>query len=279
MRLHELSLAAFGPFPGAETVDFDALGADRLFLLHGETGAGKTSLLDAVAFALYGKVPGARGEVGRLRSDHATVEVRTEVALELTGGGERLRVTRRPEQERPKARGTGTTRDKAKTTLARQRTDGQWEEVAASHAEVADYLQARIGLTAEQFFQVVLLPQGEFARFLRAEPEERAALLDRLFGASRYRAVEDWLAQRRRDVRDQLGNTDQELARIVARAGQVAGLSTADIPDRADHDWLGELVVTADEGGYIQGQLRRHGASRLRSGLRHTVGIIFHDAE
>src|SRR6201992_1157665 len=98
MRPHRLRVTAFGAFAGSEQVVFDDL--DGLFLLHGETGAGKTTLLDAIAFALYGRVPGARGTARRLRSDHAAPGPATEVQLEATVGGRRLRVTRRPEQQR-----------------------------------------------------------------------------------------------------------------------------------------------------------------------------------
>src|SRR4051795_2049648 len=107
MRLHRLELSAFLAFPEREVVDFDELGEAGLFLLHGRTGAGKTSLLDAVCFALYGDVPGGRCGASRLRSDHARPEVRTEVVLEATLRGRRVRVTRAPEQDRPKRRGEG----------------------------------------------------------------------------------------------------------------------------------------------------------------------------
>src|ERR687883_1321800 len=107
MRVHRLALSAFGPFAGRVEVDLDDAGRDGLFLLWGPTGAGKTTLLDGVVYALYGSVPGARGEERRLRSDHAAPGVRTEVACELTLGDERLLVVRRPEQQRPKLRGTG----------------------------------------------------------------------------------------------------------------------------------------------------------------------------
>jgi len=102
MRLHSLQINAFGPFAGTETVNFDALGADGLFLLHGETGAGKTTVLDAVAFALFGRVPGARSEAKRLLSDHAAADARPQVQLELTVGGRRMRLVRSPEYERAK---------------------------------------------------------------------------------------------------------------------------------------------------------------------------------
>src|SRR5947209_15990486 len=106
MRVHRLALTAFGPFAEQVTVDLDDVARDGLFLLWGPTGAGKTTLLDAVVFALYGTVPGARGHEKRLRSDHADTGTRTEIGCELTLAGERLRITRRPEQARPKKRGS-----------------------------------------------------------------------------------------------------------------------------------------------------------------------------
>src|SRR5437763_8174637 len=114
MRLHKLEVAAFGPYRTREVVDFDALGADGLFLLHGDTGAGKTTLLDAVAFGLFGVVPGARGQVKQLRCDFAEPHELTEVVLELTVQGQRMRIVRSPEYERPKRRGEGSTKQQAK---------------------------------------------------------------------------------------------------------------------------------------------------------------------
>ena len=117
MRPHRLRVTAFGAFGGTVEVCFDDLAASGLFLLHGETGAGKTTLLDAIGFALYGRVPGERGKTRRLRSDHAAAGTRTEVRLEATIGGRRMRITRKPEQDRPKLRGRGTTTEQAKILL------------------------------------------------------------------------------------------------------------------------------------------------------------------
>lgn len=197
MRLHRLELTAFGPFAAPQSVDFDELSAAGLFLLHGPTGAGKTSVLDAVCFALYGQVPGARPAT-RLRSDHAAPGTPTEVVLELTLGGRRLEITRRPEQPRAKKRGTGTTMDKA-VTLLREQIGGQWRGVSKSHQEIGEEIKQLVGMSCEQFCQVVLLPQGEFATFLRASATERAALLGRLFDTRRFKSVEHWLRDRRQE--------------------------------------------------------------------------------
>src|SRR3954449_7609350 len=203
MRVHRLRLSAFGPFADEISVDFDEVGRDGLFLLWGPTGAGKTTLLDAVVFALYGTVPGARGEEKRLRSDHAATVVRTEVSCELTLGGERLLVRRRPEQQRPKKRGEGWTTEQA-TLVVQRLTDGGWEPVSTRIDEGSEHLRTRLGLDVHQFCQVVLLPQGDFARFLRAEPEHRGDLPGTLFDVGRFASAEEWLADERSQARNRV---------------------------------------------------------------------------
>src|SRR5262249_39993992 len=116
MRLHRLGLAAVGPYPTQEGVEFDVLGEDGVVLRHGDTGAGKTTLLDAVAFALFGAVPGVRGEARRLRCDYASEDTPTVVSLELTVQGHRLRLTRSPAYVRRRRRGNGTTEQPAKVS-------------------------------------------------------------------------------------------------------------------------------------------------------------------
>src|SRR6478672_8190777 len=133
MRLHRLDLSAFVAFPGHETVDFDALGEAGLFLLQGPTGAGKTTLLDAVCFAFYGEVPGARGLGARLRSDHASPETATEVTLEATLRGRRIKIVRAPEQERPKHRGDGTTTEAHRVRVTAIAADGTERVLATRH--------------------------------------------------------------------------------------------------------------------------------------------------
>ena len=200
MKLHWLEVSAFGPYPEPLRIDFDALATDGLFLLHGDTGAGKTSLLDAVAFALFGTVPGARQEAGRLRSDGAAPHTETRVTLELTVAEQRLRISRTPRYERPKSRGNGTTVAQATATLSwvgdppPGRVAGGTDRIPEVGMAVTDLL----GMNADQFFQVVLLPQGEFARFLRARTDEREELLERLFDTGRFGQVETWFADARR---------------------------------------------------------------------------------
>ena len=239
MRPHLLAVTAFGPFAGRVEVDFDALGAAGLFLLHGDTGAGKTSLLDALGFALYGQVPGARMVAGHLRSDHAADGVRTAVTLEFTALGRRMRVTRSPEHRRAKKSGTGTTKDPASVLLEERRGE-VWEPVSARHREADDELLRLLGMSAAQFFQVVLLPQGEFARFLQAGAPERAALLQRLFGTERFEAVEKWLADRRRSTREECAVYEQQVEHLVARIAEEGGV---EVPVVAAEGWADTLLA------------------------------------
>jgi exonuclease SbcC len=244
VRLHRLELTAFGPYAGTEVVDFDRLGSDGLFLLHGDTGAGKTTLLDAVAFALFGAVPGVRDQAKRLRCDYAEPSVVTEVRLELTVRGHRLRLVRSPEYLRAKKRGGGTTKQHAKASLA-------WVGTAPSgHApdgltridEVGRTVERLLGMSKEQFFQVVLLPQGEFARFLTAETAERERLLEKLFGTQHFALVEQWFQERRRERGRELEAGRVQCVQLVARLAQVVG-EEPPADDAADEAWLAALVA------------------------------------
>ncbi|HSO64111.1 MAG TPA: SMC family ATPase, partial [Ornithinibacter sp.] len=219
MRVHRLEIEAFGPFAQRVVVDVDALSADGLFLIHGPTGSGKTSLLDAICFALYADVPGFRSRRG-LRSDHASPDAVPRVTLELTAGTRRLRLTRSPEFHRPKRRGTGLSKVQAGVTLE-ERTGGRWVALSTRHDEVADVVKDALGMGMAQFAKVVLLPQGEFAAFLRATPEDRREVLERLFDITGFSDVEAWLAETRRTAGADLDGARTTLAAVLARLEDV----------------------------------------------------------
>ncbi|MEU9578347.1 SMC family ATPase [Streptomyces chilikensis] len=253
MRLHRLEMTAFGPFGSTQTVDFDELAAAGLFLLHGPTGAGKTSVLDAVCYALYGKVPGAResghsgGQGSPLRSDHADPAVSTRVTLELTVAGRRLEITRQPAWLRPKKRGTGTTPEKAQSLLREHdAATGAWKSTGSrSHQEIGEEITQLLGMSREQFCQVVLLPQGDFARFLRADAEARGKLLGRLFATERFGEVEKRLAERRRATEARVKDADTDLLNRAHRMQQAAG-DAMELPALTPGDpGLAEAVLTA----------------------------------
>ncbi len=218
-------LTAFGPFGGTQEVDFDALSSGGLFLLHGPTGAGKTSVLDAVCYALYGAVPGARQSPGTtLRSDHADPALPTEVLLELTVGGRRLEISRSPAQPRPKkTKAGGFTTEKAQSRL-REHDPGQgWKPLSKSHQEIGEEITRLLGMSREQFCQVVLLPQGDFARFLRSDAEARGRLLGKLFDTRRFAAVEERLAELRRAAEARVRAGDERVLAVAQRLAQAAG--------------------------------------------------------
>ncbi|KOU63557.1 exonuclease [Streptomyces sp. MMG1533] len=246
--MHQLEITAFGPFGGSQLVDFDELSTAGLFLLHGPTGAGKTSVLDAVCYALYGTVPGARqtGQGTTLRSDHAAAGTRTEVRLELTVAGRRLEITRQPPWERPKKRGSGTTLDKAQSWLREHdAAAGAWKDLSRSHQEIGEEITQLLGMSREQFCQVVLLPQGDFARFLRADAEARGRLLGRLFDTHRFAEVEKRLAERRRAAEAQVREGDSELLADAHRMQQAAG-AAMELPDLAPGEpGLADAVLRA----------------------------------
>lgn len=232
MRLHRLEITAFGPFGARQQVDFDTLSAAGLFLLHGPTGAGKTSVLDAVCYALYGAVPGARQSPGTsLRSDHAPVGTYTEVCLDLTVGGRRLEITRRPAQPRPKKKGAGVTTEKAQSRLREYDAErGEWKALSRSHQEIGEEITQLVGMSRDQFCQVVLLPQGDFARFLRSDAEARGKLLGRLFDTRRFALVEERLGELRRAAEQQVRDGDERLLALAHRMGQAAGDTAGDWP-------------------------------------------------
>jgi DNA repair protein SbcC/Rad50 len=274
MRPHQLRVTAFGAFGGTVEVCFDDLAASGLFLLHGETGAGKTTLLDAIGFALYGRVPGERGKTRRLRSDHAAAGTRTEVRLEATIGGRRMRITRKPEQERPKLRGSGTTTEQAKILLE-EFTGASWQPVSTRAGEADAEINDLMGMSADQFFQVVLLPQGQFAQFLHADAGDRARLLQRLFGTDRFRAVEEWLANRRRSTAREVEESELGIRDLIARVAQAAGPQAAPEeatepdppPIAAAATWAAQLAGAAAAGAAASAA----GAAGLRVGLEEAL--------
>lgn len=222
MRPHTLTLTAFGSFPGTETVDFDALTEAGLFLVHGPTGAGKTTILDALCFALYGQVPGQRNSARSLRCDHAPVGAGPSVTLEVTVRGRRLRIERSPAWQRPKLRGSGFTEEKAKVVLS-ELTGSAWRGLTTRADEAGDLIGGLLGMNADQFCQVAMLPQGDFARFLRADGDDRRKLLERLFTVKVFTQAEAWLAEHRKQTwREQQGlrqEVDYALQRIQEAAG------------------------------------------------------------
>ncbi len=213
-----------------------------------------------------------------------------------------MRITRRPEQTRPKKRGDGFTTEQARVLLSEYVADGDWSVVSTrvgeADAEIADLM----GMSAEQFFQVVLLPQGQFAQFLHANAEKRGELLQRLFGTDRFRAVEKWLAARRVEVSHEVADATARLGQLAARIGEAAGeglaglgsadLGPADLAPAELAAWAGQLAagaeadaaVAAGEAEVVQerldiAQAGRREAERLADVQRRRVTALRRHAE
>jgi len=216
MKPIHLTLQAFGPFAGSENVDFTKLGSNPLFLINGPTGAGKSSILDAICFALYGQTTGAERDPTQMRCDHADPSVLTEVVLDFKLGETGYRVRRIPAQERPKSRGEGTTPKPAEAQL--WQLDGNDEGVlivAKSVSDATDEIRKRIGLDVEQFRQVMVLPQGKFRDLLMADSKEREKIFGQLFQTQIYKHIEEQLKAQAASIRQDVEQHRNQIKGIL----------------------------------------------------------------
>ena len=237
MRLHTLTMTGIGPYAGTETIDFDRFADSGRFLLTGPTGAGKTTIIDAIVFALYGRVADSDGSSKqRLRSTLVDPTTRSEADLTFSTSAGVYRILRSPEYRRPKKRGTGTTRQNATARLWRLPAPGAGPvgEPVTRLDDVGAEVARIVGLTRDQFTQTVVLPQGRFARFLRATSAERHALLRDVFGTGVFDAIQEQVAERNRST-DR--STQAARQALRARAELAAPLLAAlPAPDPAGDD-------------------------------------------
>ena len=192
MKPISLTIEAFGPYRDSVTLDFNELQNHSMFLISGPTGAGKTSILDAMVYALYGEPSGEVRKTDAIRSDFAEPERMTRVDFSFAIGEAQYRVERLPKQLVAKKRGTGMREQNASATVYEMK-DGEWKVIATSAAAIRDTIQRIIGFRKDQFLQVVLLPQGEFRKLLVASTSEREELLHTLFRTELYRRLQDAL--------------------------------------------------------------------------------------
>lgn len=268
MRLHHLQMTAFGPFAGTVQVDFDELATGGLFLLTGATGAGKTSVLDAVCFALYGQVPGDRAGARHLRSDHAPAGTAPEVVLRVSIGERTFRFTRSPAWSRPKRRGTGETRIQAHVLVEESRDDS-WIPLTNRLDEAGHLVSELLGMTATQFTQVAMLPQGRFQAFLRATSTERHAVLQKLFRTDRFEQVERRLVDLRTTARRAGETAEQRVVEILNRLQEAAD---AEPPE----EWIDSLELAAARGDladWADRLLAEAAAVRERAALAHASAV------
>lgn len=225
MRPLLLSIQAFGPYAGRLELDFRELADRSLFLIHGPTGAGKTSILDAMCHALFGEATGSDRKGRDARSHFAEASLATEVSLEFTLGQARWRVTRVAEQLRP----GGKSMRPPQASLERLHDDGTVELKASKVNEVSAEVERLLGFRVDQFRQVVLLPQGEFRRLLVSSSRDREEILETLFGAELYRRIEAELRRAGADLQRQVA---EDRTRIEALLGGSEAASVEALAER-----------------------------------------------
>ena len=279
MILHTLEFEAFMAYPKRQEINFDALNSAGVFLLNGPTGAGKTTILDAICYALYGETSSDR-ESAKLHSTYAAHSgTKPRVLLDVTLHGKRLRIDRTPAYNKPITRGArkGQMREEsAKATLAElapgadPADEKAWTPISSSVAEVNRTIAERTHLTKEQFLKVVLLPQGQFAQFLKSKPKERKELLKKMFPVEHYEQLFDALLEEAKKAQQEVAqdeNTQRgylERARVEMLALQAlldavesGSEYVAEVGEEASENLTAESVTAETLDAWVAGGVER----------------------
>lgn len=239
MRPLKLTIAGFGPYAGVQELDFESLGTGGLYLITGDTGAGKTTIFDAITFALFGEASGDNREPSMLRSKYAGDSDPTYVELTFAYGGKHYHIRRNPEYERAKSRGTGTTRQAADAVLTLP--DGH---VITKLKDVDKSIREIIGLTREQFSQVAMISQGDFRKLLQADTRDRQKIFRDIFGTGLFVTLQNRLKELSSALRDQKDQTSRSIQQYIG--GMVCDGDDPLVPDvkkaRAGELPVGEVM-------------------------------------
>lgn len=248
MRPINLTMSAFGPYAGVQMLDMAQLGAEGLYLVTGDTGAGKTTIFDAICYALYDEPSGASRDARMMRSTYADVDTDTYVELTFDHMGKTYRVKRNPSYERRKKKGEGTTLQDAASELYLPD-----DSVIANRTKVNSYLQELLGVDREQFSQISMLAQGEFKELLVAESGDRQKIFSKLFHTSRYFVLQKRLQDETRKLQserdDMKKSIEQYISGIVFGEDAPLGLSVqkakdGQMPIDEVITLIGKLIVT-----------------------------------
>jgi DNA repair protein SbcC/Rad50 len=221
MKPIKLTISAFGPYADVQTIDFRELGNRRFFLIHGPTGGGKTTILDAMCYALYGDTSGKERDGEQMRSQLAKADVPTAVTFDFAVGDKQFRVTRKPRQERPKKKGEGTKTDNPIAELW-DRTgveeDAEGTPLATQPTKVTEQVVSLLGFRSEQFRQVIMLPQDKFRELLLADSAQREDILQTLFRTGFYEQVQEALKAKAKVVAQESATIKDRYAFVLGQA-------------------------------------------------------------
>ena len=291
MRPTELIISAFGPYAGEVTLDMASLGDRGLYLITGDTGAGKTTLFDAIAFALYGNASGDSRKPRMLRSKYARPDARTYVEMGFSYSGKEYRVRRNPEYMRTKQRGEGETREKPDAQL--HMPDGR---LVTGDKAVTVEVEGLLGLNREQFSQIAMLAQGSFSRLLSGRTEDRGIIFREIFKTKPYQLFQEKLKDRAKGLYGRYADSRKSMEQyaggvITEGHSEELKLRWKEVPDAQLHMPDGRLVtgdkaVTVEVEGLLGlnreqfsqiAMLAQGSFSRLLSGRTEDRGIIFRE--
>ncbi len=248
MRIRSVTLEGFGPFRSLQVVNFRAFDTDGLFLIAGETGAGKSSILDGIAYALYNKTPrwdnvSGTGASNAVRSDFCDIGDPTEVIVEFETNGEEYRVSRSPEYVVPSKRGERVVKRKS-TVLVEVLENDAWVGKATKEREAAELIEGLIKLNKDEFLQVMMLAQGRFQEFLLANSDQRLELLSKLFGTGRFSDYQVSLTERRSTLSRKVEAARERRSMLLG--GISASVELGNPVVGQELEWLMLVTVSAD---------------------------------
>ncbi|MFZ7943556.1 AAA family ATPase [Neobacillus sp. 19] len=224
MKPLKLTMQAFGPYAGREEVDFTQLGNRTMFVISGKTGSGKTTIFDAISYAIYGKASGEDRNGPELRSQFASDDLLTEVSLDFSLRNKVYSITRLPQQLKKKEKGDGYTQLGAKAELYIWDEDGKKKLLASKISDVEEKIKEIMLIDANQFRQILMIPQGEFRKLLTSDSKDKELILQRLFHTQLYKMVEDKLkdeaTELKKSVEDQVQSRNEAIRRIQAETNQ-----------------------------------------------------------
>ncbi|WP_312470132.1 SMC family ATPase [Neobacillus sp.] len=240
MKPLRLTMQAFGPYAGCESIDFTQLGNRTMFVISGKTGSGKTTIFDAITYAIYGKASGEDRNGPELRSQFAADDLLTEVSLDFTLRNKVYSITRSPQQPKKKDKGEGFTQLGAKAELYMWDEHGEKKLLASKINDVEEKIKEIMLIDANQFRQILMIPQGEFRKLLTSDSKDKEVILQRLFHTQLYKMVEDKLKEEatelKRSVEDQVQSRNEAIRRIHT-------MTNGELRDNIDADSVNDTII------------------------------------